>query len=74
MKKSCVKFRRCSYVNHVINIIRLQIMRGAPHFQGISGIQGDTSGCSLGFVDIKAKFAIKYEEHVIKLNLCFDVN
>ena len=28
-------------------------------------LQGDPSGCSLGFVDIKAKVAFLYEEHIL---------
>ena len=37
-------------------------------------VQGDTSGCSPGFVDIKAKVAFQYKDHILKLNFCFDVN
>ena len=36
-------------------------------------IQGDTEGCSPGFVDIKEKVEFQYK-HILKLNLCFDVN
>ena len=37
--------------------------------------QGDHSGCSLGFVDIKAKVAFQYKEYILlKCSLCFDVN
>ena len=37
-------------------------------------LQGDTSGCFLGFVDIKREAVFHYEEDVLKRNLCFDVN
>ena len=36
-------------------------------------IQGDLSGCSLGFVDIKIKVAFQYMLLTIKRNFCFDV-
>ena len=34
-------------------------------------VQGDTSGCSLGLVDIKIKVVFYV---VLKQNFCFDVN
>ena len=37
-------------------------------------IQGDTLGCSLGSVDIKAKVLIYCTESILKRNLDFDVN
>ena len=37
-------------------------------------IQVDPSGCSLGVIDIKPKFAFYYKGQLLKCNLCFDVN
>ena len=37
-------------------------------------IQGDPSGCALGFVDIKTEVGFNYKECILKHNLCFDVN
>ena len=37
-------------------------------------IQGDLSGCSLGFVDIKTMVALKYKVHILQRNLCFDIS
>ena len=37
-------------------------------------LQGEYSGCSLGVVDIKTKVVFQQEDHIIKRNLCFDVN
>ena len=37
-------------------------------------VQGDTSGCSLGFVDIKTKVEFLITLLILKLNFCFDVN
>ena len=37
-------------------------------------VQGDPSGCSLGFVDIKTKVEFSYKDHILKRYLCFDVN
>ena len=39
-----------------------------------SDIQGDTSHCSLGSVDVKTKVAFQYKEHILKRNFCFHVN
>ena len=39
----------------------------------IKVIQGDTSGCSPGFVDIKGKVVLKYKKQILKLNFCFHV-
>ena len=36
-------------------------------------LQGGTSGCSLGFVDIKTKVALQHMLLILKHNLCFDV-
>ena len=37
-------------------------------------IQGDTSGCSLGFVEVKTKVAFQYMLLILKRDFCFDVN
>ena len=37
-------------------------------------VQGDTSGCSPGFVVIKAKAAFQYKELKLERIFCFDVN
>ena len=37
-------------------------------------VLGDTSGCSLGSVDIKAKIPFQYRESIQKRNLDFDFN
>ena len=37
------------------------------------GVQGETSDCSLGFVDILKKVVLVYKELLVKRNLCFDV-
>ena len=37
-------------------------------------VQGDTSGCSLGSVDIKANILFRYTESILKHNLDFDGN
>ena len=42
--------------------------------RGLILVEGDQSGCSLGVVDIITKFAIEYEDLIMELNLCFDVN
>ena len=39
----------------------------------ITIIQGDTSRCSFGSVDIKSKVALWYKEHMLKHNFCFHV-
>ena len=37
-------------------------------------VQGDTSGCSQGSVDIKTEVPFKYKESILKRNFNFDVN
>ena len=37
-------------------------------------LQGDMSGCSQGFVDIKIEAAIELRLLILKLNFCFVVN
>ena len=37
-------------------------------------IKGDPSGWSQPPVDIEAKVALYYKEHILKRNFCFDVN
>ena len=37
-------------------------------------LTGDHSGCVMGCVDIKTKVAFYYKVHILKRNLCFDVN
>ena len=39
----------------------------------LAELQGDHSGCSLGVVDMEAKFLSYYKEHILKHNLGFDV-
>ena len=37
-------------------------------------VQGDTSGCSAGVVNIKIRVAFWYMRLILKLNFCFVVN
>ena len=37
-------------------------------------LQGDQSGLSLGYVDIKTRVAFWYMDLILKHKLCFDVN
>ena len=36
-------------------------------------LQGDLSGCVMGFVDIKTKVAFQDKSYKLKHNLCFEV-
>ena len=45
-----------------------------PALRPLWSIQGDTSGCSQGLVDIKSKVVFWHKELLLKLNFCFDAN
>ena len=40
----------------------------------VMALHGETSGCSLDLVGIKAEDTVQYKGHILKLNFCFDVN
>ena len=59
---------------HLLTLSDMKLDSGQISSNSRQVIQGDTSGCSPGFVDTIANIAFQYKEHILKVNLCFDVN